>query len=111
MEYSVEARGDGVAIVYLRGTLEMISAANLREVVTSTISEGNIRIVVDLTDLAFIDSTGLGALIGGLKSTRQAGGDLRIMAPCSQVRLVLELTNVDRILIACDSVDTAFLDA
>jgi len=45
-----------------------------------------------------VDSSGLGALIGGLKTARQADGDLRIAAPTEQVATVLGLTNLDRVL-------------
>ncbi|MBC7590775.1 MAG: STAS domain-containing protein [Salinibacterium sp.] len=63
---------------------------------------------VDLSDVDFIDSSGLGALIGGLKAARQAGGDLRIAAPNEQVRLVLQLTNMERVLTAYPAASSAF---
>ena len=46
---------------------------------------GSNRVVVDLAETQFLDSSGLGALIAGLKTTRQAGGDLRIARPERQV--------------------------
>jgi anti-sigma B factor antagonist len=52
----------------------------------------------------FIDSSGLGAVIGGLKTARQAGGDLRIASLTPQVASVLQLTNLDRVLRPYDSV-------
>jgi len=63
-----------------------------------------------MAETTFLDSSGLGALIGGLKSARQAGGDLRIARPTPAVRTVFELTNLDRVLRARDDVDTAFDD-
>ncbi len=53
-------------------------------------------------------SSGLGALVSGLKVARQAGGDLRIAAPTEQVVTVLELTNLNRVLSTYDSADGAF---
>lgn len=102
--------GDGVAVLKLDGKLNMVSAPHLREEIHSAVSAGNSRIAIDLTDVDFIDSSGLGALINGLKSTRQAGGDLRIAAPAEQVKLVLELTNINRVLKAYDNAETAFSD-
>jgi anti-sigma B factor antagonist len=55
-----------------------------------------------------MDSSGLGALVGCLKSARQAGGDLRIAAPSAQVLMVLKLSNIDRILRPYDDVSTVF---
>lgn len=62
------------------------------------VGAGSNRIVVDLEAAEFVDSSGLGALVGGLKSTRQAGGDLRIAAVPANVQTVLRLTNLDRVL-------------
>lgn len=98
----------GVVILKLQGKLNMVSAPRLREEILSMIAAGNSRVAVDLANVNFIDSSGLGALINGLKSTRQAGGDLRIAAPTEQVRLVLELTNIDKVLTAHESAETAF---
>ena len=65
-------------------------------------------IVVDLTAVDFIDSSGLGALVNGLKIARQAGGDLRISAPTDQVKLVLQLTNMERVLYPYPTVESAY---
>lgn len=66
--------------------------------------------MVDLSAVESIDSSGLGALISGLKSARQAGGDLRIVAAGPQVSAVLELTNLNRVLKAYDTAEGAFDD-
>lgn len=80
------------------GRLNMTTAALLRQSVAMEVDKGRTRVVLDLTDVAFVDSSGLGAIVGGLKSARQAGGDLRIASVGEQVRTVLELTNLDRVL-------------
>ncbi|MDQ1582774.1 MAG: anti-sigma factor antagonist [Microbacteriaceae bacterium] len=108
MEFTVKELDGGVAVVRLSGMLNMVAASLLRVVVGSTIAEGHPRIAMDLSDIDFIDSSGLGALIGGLKTAREAGGDLRIAAPNDQVRLVLQLTNMERVLTAYEDAETAF---
>jgi anti-sigma B factor antagonist len=55
-------------------------------------------VVVDLAAVGFMDSSGLGALVAGLKKARQEGGDLRLTGVNQQVATVLELTNLDRVL-------------
>jgi anti-sigma B factor antagonist len=57
-----------------------------------------------------MDSSGLGALVACLKSARQAGGDLRIAAPSEQVTMVLELSNLDRVLVGYASAGDAYRD-
>ena len=99
---------DGIAVIRPHGRLTMISTASLRSLVSATVDGGQSNIVVDLSSTDFIDSSGLGALIAGLKTARQAGGDLRIACPTEQVEMVLKLTNLDRVLRPHDSVLGAF---
>ncbi|RWZ51165.1 anti-sigma factor antagonist [Labedella phragmitis] len=110
MQFTTEHLGTDIAVVRADGRLNMVSAPELRETVTVAITTGRSRIVVDLGATSFMDSSGLGALIGCLKSARQAEGDLRIAAPNDQVRMVLKLSNVDRILRSYDSPDEAYRD-
>ncbi len=89
---------DGVAVVHCTGRLNMAEAPQLKQMVDTVVAEGAPRVVVDLSGTPFVDSSGLGALIGGLKTARQAGGDLRIAGAGEQILAVLGLTNLDRIL-------------
>jgi anti-sigma B factor antagonist len=98
MEFDVQYPRDGAAIIRTIGRLNMVAAPRLRELVAATVQDGRSRVVVDLADTEFIDSSGLGALIAGLKTARAAGGDLRIARPPVQVTTVLELTNLHRVL-------------
>lgn len=109
MELSYEVK-DSYAEIKAAGRLNMVSAPRLREFVAEVVSSGSNRIVVNLGETAFMDSSGLGALIGCLKAARQAGGDLRIAAVQPQVEMVLELTSMNRVLTAYPSADAAFAD-
>jgi anti-sigma B factor antagonist len=100
----------GVGAIRVHGRLNMVAAPELRDVVAQAVASGKTRLVVDLSGVEFMDSSGLGALIGALKTTRQAGGDLRIASPGEQVMMVLQLSNVDRILKPYRSSDDAFGD-
>ena len=108
MEITIDESEPGVSVVHLEGRLNMVTAGRLREIVATTVASGHPRVVVDLAKVDFMDSSGLGALISGLKTTRQAGGDLRIAAPTEQVRLVLQLTNMERVLSAYGSAELAY---
>ncbi|GAB2452925.1 anti-anti-sigma factor [Conyzicola lurida] len=102
----VRAEGGGVVLVP-SGRLTVVTAPQLRETVANQLVSGQQLIVVDLSSTEFVDSSGLGALVSCLKSARQAGGDLRIVAPTEQVSMVLRMTNLDRILQPRASVDDA----
>ena len=82
----------------------MVVTQQLRTLIDETVQGGRTRIVVDLGSCEFIDSSGLGALIAGLKTARQAGGDLRIAGVGPQIATVLRLTNLDRVLRPHDTV-------
>lgn len=108
--FHVDDVRDGVSVIRVAGRLNMVAAPELRDVVANAVAAGKPRLVVDLADVEFMDSSGLGALIGALKTTRQAGGDLRIASAGEQVSMVLQLSNVDRILKPYRSTDDALRD-
>lgn len=107
-EWPTRTAPNGALVVRPRGRLNMIAAPALREQLHGLIQNGHDRLVVDLSGVDAIDSSGLGAMISGLKAARQAGGDMRIAAPGAQVQAVLELTNLDRVLKSYESADHAF---
>jgi anti-sigma B factor antagonist len=100
----------GYTVVGLTGRLDMAEAPALRETVAQIVAGGPRRVVLDLGGVPFMDSSGLGALIGCLKISRQAGGDLRIAGVGPRVRMVLELTSMHRVLPPYDSPAAAFGD-
>jgi anti-sigma B factor antagonist len=100
---------DGVAVIVCPPRVSMAVASSFRDAIGAAVAESP-RVVIDLGPTTFIDSSGLGALVSGLKTCRQAGGDLRIAAAGEQVRTVLRLTNLDRILRAHESVEDARRD-
>ena len=107
MNVSIEAIDPDVSVIRPQGRLNMAAAGQFRQVVTDAVTSGRSRVVVDLAAVNFIDSSGLGALIGGLKTARQGGGDLRIAAPTDQVTTVLGLTNLDRVIRPFPTVEDA----
>jgi anti-sigma B factor antagonist len=108
VNFDVERLSDSTAVIRPHGRLTMVATPELRALVAQTVGSGRNRIVVDLSSTEFIDSSGLGALVSGLKSARQAGGDLRIARPTPQVEMVLSLTNLDRVLRSHERVEEAF---
>ena len=77
--------------------MDFLTSSAAREQFAQTVADGHRKIVVDLSGVTFVDSSGLGALVAGLKSARQASGDLRIAAPPEQTVAVLKLTSLDRV--------------
>jgi anti-sigma B factor antagonist len=107
MDLTIVPKNEGVAVAEIVGDLNLLCASDVRTGLAAAVGDGHRRLVVDLSQVNFIDSSGLGALISGLKSARQAGGDLRIASPGEQARVVLKLTTLDRVLRPYDSVEDA----
>lgn len=107
MELSTDVRAH-FAVIALDGRLTATAAPLLRKAVNDLVTAGNTRIVIDLGAVSFVDSSGLGALVGGLKTARVAGGDLRIAAVPEAVTTVLRLTNLDRVLRDHPTPESAF---
>lgn len=80
----------------------MSAAAGLREQLTALVLQGNNRLLVDLSEVEIVDSSGLAALVAGLKAARQAGGDLKIASANRQVSAAIELTNLHLVLQSAD---------
>jgi anti-sigma B factor antagonist len=97
MEITVSQEPE-VQVLGCSGKLTMVTARHLREAVEQSLTAGPPRLILDLGRVEFVDSSGLGALISALKRARQGGGDLRIADVTEQVRTVLKLTNLDRVL-------------
>ena len=90
----------------LEGRLDALKAGELRETLQSSISTGNVRIAVDLSELEFVDSAGLAALVKAMKDARSVGGDVKLVLPESAVaRRVFELTRFDEVFDTCESVE------
>ena len=78
----------------------------MRQAVVTAVAEGSRLLALDLSELDFVDSFGLGAVVGALKRVRQRGGELALVCPSSRIRRVFEICDLDRILALHDSIDT-----
>jgi anti-anti-sigma factor len=110
MELKLDIQADSTAVAGLAGRLDLVSAGEVKLQLGQVIADGHRNLVVDLADVPFIDSSGLGALISALKAARIAGGDMRIARPGEQARLVLNLTTLDRVLHPYATVEEALAD-
>jgi anti-sigma B factor antagonist len=85
---------DGTATVLLRGEIDILTVEQLRVVLGEAVARRPQRIVVDMTGVAFIDSTGLGALISGFQRARDAGVKFALTHPGDNVRQILVLSGL-----------------
>lgn len=96
----------GRAIVSVGGEIDVYTAPRLRDEITDLVSDGRYHIVIDLEAVEFLDSTGLGVLVGGLKKVRAHDGSLQLV--CTQERLlkIFRITGLAKVFVIRDSVDS-----
>ncbi len=97
MEYRVEQLENGRAVFTVSGRLDAATSADFKNGLKNAAAEYATFIVVDLNALTFIDSSGLSALVSGLKALREKDGGLALTGVGEQVRVAMELTRLDRI--------------
>jgi anti-sigma B factor antagonist len=98
---------DGWAVLAVSGEVDVATAPRLRERLVGLVGEGRTRIVVDLEKVDFIDSTGLGVLVGALKRVRTNEGDLALVCTGPRILKVFEITGLTKVFTIHRSVDEA----
>ena len=94
---STTAQGERT-IVHVGGEIDVYTAPQLRRRLDEPIHAGCKDLVVDLGRVTFLDSTGLGVLVGRLKMVRSQGGQMRIVGATARVLKVFTITGLDRVL-------------
>ena len=101
LENPVEVR-DGAAVVQVRGEIDIATVGQLRRCLVDLVEAGHREIVLDLGELYFIDSTGIGVLIGAHRRAAAAGGRLVLRSVSPRTYDVLRMVALDRVLIIED---------
>jgi anti-sigma B factor antagonist len=98
---------DGIEVVTVEGEIDIYTAPRLRELLIDLAGTGNYRLIVDLDKVGFLDSTGLGVLVGALKRVRPHDGWLDLV--CTQERIVniFKITGLTKVFGIYQSVDQA----
>jgi anti-anti-sigma factor len=86
-----------VKVLQPSGLLDGTKATQVRQEIDDILDQRADIVLIDLKDVTFIDSSGLGALVSALKAVRSAGGKLFICSINTQVRMLFELTSMDRV--------------
>ncbi len=86
-----------VTVLELSGILDGIRGNELRREVSTIMEKGTDILLLDMKEVKFIDSSGLGALVSAMQMVRKADGKLFVCSISDQVRMLFELTKMDRI--------------
>ncbi|UAL29450.1 STAS domain-containing protein [Nocardioides rotundus] len=92
-------------VVTIGGEIDVYTAPLLRDAISDLVAQGSHDIVIDLTGVGFLDSTGLGVLVGGLKKVRAHDGTLELV--CDQERLlkIFRITGLAKVFVIHESLD------
>jgi anti-anti-sigma factor len=93
-----ELSRDGTVVLAVRGDVDLHVARELEDSLAETVDEGGSRVVLDLSHVTFVDSMGLGVMLGSMKRLRAHGGELHLVVAGPELRRILEITRLDRIL-------------
>ncbi|HEX9313272.1 MAG TPA: STAS domain-containing protein [Actinomycetota bacterium] len=108
MDLDVETGTVGDAsLLSLRGEIDVYTAPRLRQAIIDLVEGGATRIVVDMEKVDFLDSTGLGVLVGGLKRVRVKEGSLSIVTTQDKILKIFDITGLNRVFDIHPSVDAA----
>ena len=108
MDLSLSTRTEGDrTVVVVGGEIDVYTAPKLREQLIDLVSSGQYHLVVDMEGVDFLDSTGLGVLVAGLKRVRQYGGDLSLVCTREHILKILDITGLVKVLKVHDSVEAA----
>ncbi|MCS7056279.1 MAG: STAS domain-containing protein [Thermoflexales bacterium] len=97
-----------VTIVAPQERVDVVNAAELRQQLMQLFESGAANFVIDLSEVPFLDSSGMAVLVSILKRTRQAGGDVKLVWPrIEAARRILNLTKFDRVFDIADTAEAA----
>ena len=108
VDLTLETRDfDGRAVVAVGGEIDVYTAPKLRDKITELVAQGTYDIVIDMGGVEFLDSTGLGVLVGGLKKVRAHEGSLALI--CNQDRLlkIFRITGLAKVFVIHESAEAA----
>ena len=98
---------DGIEVVNVEGEIDIYTAPRLRELLIDLAGTNNYQLIVNLEKVGFLDSTGLGVLVGGLKRVRAHDGSLDLVCTQERILKIFRITGLTKVFGIYQSVDQA----
>jgi anti-sigma B factor antagonist len=98
---------DGIEVIDVAGTIDIDTAPRLRELLIDLVSTNSYQLIVNLERVEFLDSTGLGVLVGGLKRVRAHDGSLDLACTQERILKLFRITGLTNVFAIHDTVDQA----
>jgi len=98
LELNVRRAAGDVPVIDLRGEVDVYTAPKFKTAMIDLIDQGSYNVIVNLSNVQYMDSAGLGALVSGLKRVREHNGTINLVSPTVPVQRVLDITRLSKIL-------------
>lgn len=98
---------DSATVLSLRGEIDVYTAPRLRQALIDLIAQDATNIVVDMEKVDFLDSTGLGVLVGGLKRVKAKDGSMKLVVTQDKISKIFEITGLTKVFPIFGTVDEA----
>ena len=96
LDLETSKQGDS-SVISLRGEIDVYTAPRLRQALIDLVEGGAKDIVVDMERVDFLDSTGLGVLVGGLKRVKSNEGDLKLVVTQDRIMKIFDITGLAKV--------------
>jgi anti-sigma B factor antagonist len=94
-------------VIDVRGEIDIYTAPRLRELLIDLVSKGSYQLIVNMDKVEFLDSTGLGVLVGGLKRVRAHDGSLDLVCTQERILKIFRITGLTKVFGIHQTVDQA----
>jgi anti-sigma B factor antagonist len=98
---------DGIEVIDVEGTIDIYTAPRLRELLIDLVSTNSYQLIINLERVEFLDSTGLGVLVGGLKRVRAHDGSLDLVCTQERILKIFRITGLTKVFGIHETVDQA----
>jgi anti-sigma B factor antagonist len=98
---------DGIEVVDVEGEIDIYTAPRLRELLIDLVTQNNYQLIINLDEVGFLDSTGLGVLVGSLKRVRAHDGSLDLVCTRERILKIFKITGLTKVFSIYDTVDQA----
>jgi len=98
MELDIRSeRADNICVLTLEGEVDVYTAPRLKEALVRHLESGCSYVLVNLEGVGFIDSSGLGVLVGGLRRAKEKGGSIRLVCTRDSILKIFRITGLDKV--------------
>ncbi len=98
---------DGIEVVDVEGEIDIYTAPRLRELLIDLAGKNSYQLVINMQKVGFLDSTGLGVLVGGLKRVRAHDGSLDLVCTQERILKIFKITGLTKVFSIYETVDQA----